>query len=455
MNIRKILKILLLAVSVIISCVKTTDKVYATSGSTSLYASSSSVTVGNNVNVTLSVSGDSPVMATIYVYYNSSYLQYVSCTSGDYNSGNGKAMFDTYPNTSGSMTITFKTIGVGTTTVSASVSEFIDYDGASVSGYSGSLSTNITINQIPSGGGGNEGGGGGGGGGSYTPSLSRDATLNKITIDGYDLEPGFSSDVTEYKVYVPRGTESLDISATKSSSKATVSSIDGSVKPGWNEIDVKVTAEDDDYTKTYTLNVYVDEEPTVFYSLNEQQLGVVKNLDKVEIYPEHEASDIKVGDNDLTIFNWKAYDIIYLEDANMARDFYIYDKSTDTVLGKYVPIEINERKFVVSDIKYEEFTDLEEFFEPDKVRIGEELTLDGWKYKDPLLKEFKLIYLGDENGEKKLYRYDAGENTLQRYVVPTVEEVIDYKPYIYLSAAVSGLATLLFALIALGRKKTN
>ena len=454
MNIRKILKVLLLAFCVMLSCIRTADVVHATSGSTGLYASSSSVTVGNNVDVTLSVSGDSPVMATIYVYYNSSYLQYVSCSSGDYNSGNGKAMFDTYPNNSGSMTITFKTIGVGTTTVSASVSEFIDYDGASVSGYSGSLSTSITINQIPSGGGGSDSPGGGGGG-SYTPSLSRDATLNRITIEGYDLEPEFSSDVTEYKVYVPRGTESLDISATKSSSKATVSSIDGSVKPGWNEIDVNVTAEDEDYTKTYTLNVYVDEEPTVFYTLNEQQLGVVKNLDKVEIYPEHEASDITADGNALTIFSWKAYDIIYLEDANMERDFYVYDKNTNTVLGRYVPIEINERKFVVSDIKYEEFPDLEEFFEPDKVRIGEELVLDGWKYKDPLLSEFKLIYLGDENGEKKLYRYDAGEGTLQRYVVPTVEEVIDYKPYIYLSAAVSGLATLLFALIALGRKKTN
>ena len=451
---KKVIKILLMTLCIVLGSLHTYENVYATSGSTSLYASSSSVTVGNNVNVTLSVSGDSPVMATIMVYYNSSYLQYVSCTSGDYNPGNGRAMFDTYPNNSGSMTITFKTIGVGSTTVSASVSEFIDYDGGSVSGYSGSLSTTITINQIPSGGG-ETGGGGGGGGGSYTPSLSRDATLNKITIDGYDLEPGFSSDVTEYKVYVPRGTESLDISATKSSSKATVSSIDGSVKPGWNEIDVKVTAEDDDYTKTYKLNVYVDEEPTVFYSLNEQQLGVVKNLDKVEIYPDHEAKDITVEGNKLTIYNWNAYNVIYLEDAAQQRDFYIYDEKTNTVLGKYVPVEITGRKFVVSDIKYEEFPDLEEFFEPAKAVINENLTLDGWKYKDPLLSDFKLIYLGDENGEKKLYRYDEGEQTLQRYVVPTVEEVIDYKPYIFMSAAVSGLATLLFALIALGRKKTN
>ena len=55
----------------------------------------------------------------------------------------------------------------------------------------------------------------------------------------------------------------------------------------------------------------------------------------------------------------------------------------------------------------------------------------------------------------KLYTIDLTEQTLQRYVVPEVEEVIDYKPYIFFSAAVAGAVTLLLAFIAIGRKKTN
>lgn len=451
---KKLLKITLLSLCLIMSCIHSFDEVKATSGSTSLWASSSSVTVGDTVSVTLSVSADGPVLAQCQIYYNSGYLQFSSSSSGDYNPNTGTVVIDTYPNSSGSVTVTFKTIGVGTTTVSASINEFIDYDGANVSGYSGSLSTSITINQTGGGG----GGGGGGGSGGYTPvtpTKSKDATLSDITIDGFEIEPGFSSDVYDYKVYVPRGTESLDISADKSSSKASVSSIDGSVEPGWNEINIKVTAEDDDYTRTYTLNVYVDEEPTVFYTLNDQQLGVVKNLDKVAIYPEHEARDLEIEGNKLTVFNWKAYDVIYLEDSEQNRDFYLYSEHDNTVIGKYRPVEIVGRKFIQPDVVYENFPDLAELFEPAKVRIGDDIEMDGWQYKDPQLYDFKLIYLGDENGEMKLYTIDLTEQTLQRYVVPEVEEVIDYKPYIFFSAAVAGAVTLLLAFIAIGRKKTN
>ena len=144
---KKLLKITLLSLCLIMSCIHSFDEVKATSGSTSLWSSSSSVTVGDTVSVTLSVSADGPVLAQCQIYYNSGYLQFSSSSSGDYNPNTGTVVIDTYPNSSGSVTVTFKTIGVGTTTVSASINEFIDYDGANVSGYSGSLSTSITINQ--------------------------------------------------------------------------------------------------------------------------------------------------------------------------------------------------------------------------------------------------------------------------------------------------------------------
>ena len=448
---KKIIKVALLTLCLVMSCFNSVDRVRAISGSTSMWASASSVTVGDTVSVTVYVSAEGPAIAQLQLYYNSGYLQYSGSSSSDYNPGNGYMVIDTYPNSSASITVTFRTIGVGTTTVSASVLGFIDYDdGYNITGYSSSLSTSITINQT--------GGGGGGGGGGYTPvtpTKSIDASLSSITVSGFDIEPGFSSDVYNYKIYVPRGTESISISADKSSSTASVSSIDGSLVPGWNEININVTAEDTDYTSTYTLNVYVDEEPTVFYTLNDQQLGVVKNLDKVEVYPEHEARDLEIEGNKITVFKWKAYDVIYLEDSEQNRDFYLYSEHDNTVIGKYRPVEIVGRKFVQPDVLYENFPDLEELFEPAKVRISDDIEMDGWQYKDPQLYDFKLIYLGDENGEMKLYTIDLTEQTLQRYVVPEVEEVIDYKPYIFFSAAVAGAVTLLLAFIAIGRKKTN
>ena len=70
------------------------------------------------------------------------------------------------------------------------------------------------------------------------------------------------------------------------------------------------------------------------------------------------------------------------------------------------------------------------------------------------MRDFKLLYLTDEKGKTGLYRYDLREETLQRYAEPTPPEPeIDLKPYIYLSAAISGAITLLFAMMVIAKKE--
>ena len=97
---------------------------------------------------------------------------------------------------------------------------------------------------------------------------------------------------------------------------------------------------------------------------------------------------------------------------------------------------------------------MEDRYIPEKVRISEEETVDGWGFKEGNLTDFKLVHLTDDKGESQLYKLDTKEGSLQRYVIPE-EPAPSLLPYIYLSGTVAGLVTLVFALILLGRKEEN
>ncbi len=83
------------------------------------------------------------------------------------------------------------------------------------------------------------------------------ADLENLVVAGYDLEPSFNSDKTQYTVDVPYEVSSVEITATKADDNAAVK-ITGpadNLAVGTNEISVEVTAEDQETTKTYTITI--------------------------------------------------------------------------------------------------------------------------------------------------------------------------------------------------------
>ena len=443
-------RILLIVLLTVVSIAKA-DTVMAddVSGSASVYASASSVQVGNNVTVTVSISCSGGSIAKIRLNYNSNYLQFVS-SNGDYNGGT--FLIDTNTGSSGSQSFTFKTLAAGSTSVSISVIEWESYRYSRVN-YNSSASTNISIytpsvTPTPS-----PGGGGGGGGSSYTtpvkPVLSSDASLAEIKLENLELEPKFSSNVTDYTIYLPKGTEKLDLKAIASSGKATVGDIDTTLKEGWNEIKITCTAEDKT-TKTYTIKAYVEENPTVFYDLKEQKLGVVKNLDKVE-NEKFEKVEQEINGETITVFTGEYFKLLYLEDENEEKAYYLYDDKENKITGLYKPFVFDGKNYLVKDVDYTEFAYMDDLYDQQKVKIGDE-EVNGWAFREGNLKDFKLVYLTDEKGGNQLYKMDIREQTLQRFVIPEQPEP-SLLPYIYLSGCVAGLVTLLFALALLAKKE--
>ena len=87
---------------------------------------------------------------------------------------------------------------------------------------------------------------------NYIPSS--DNSLAGISVEGFLLSPGFSTDHTQYVIWLPYETETVSVSATANDSKADVEvrGGDGLVAGADNEIQVICTAEDGS-AKVYTV----------------------------------------------------------------------------------------------------------------------------------------------------------------------------------------------------------
>ena len=438
----KKIKVLLLTLLLIVTTMGNIDKVAASSGSVSMSTSASSITVGNTVTVTITFSCRNGIGgANFNLTYNTGYYTLKSTTlaSADYQNKNGviKVVYDPMTSSSSAtVKFVFTSKATGSSTFTLTTQKFYDYDIDDVTGYSDQISKKVTINKkqtTPS------------GGSSTTPTLSSDNTLSSIAIEGFQLDPQFSSDLLEYKIYLPKGTEKLNITAKPSSSKATVGTINGAVKEGWNEIKITCTAENKAY-KTYVINAYVEETPTVIYQLNGEDVGVVKNLDNLEPLANSEKEEIKLSEEETIIaFKWYGYQLLYLENSKGEKDYYIYDKTNNNITSKFVMVELDNRTFVINDINYEDYSLDENTFKKENITLNETVTVKGWGYNDVLMNDYKIVVLGNENGQYLLYRYDRKDNTVMRYQEPAVEteEKDPMQVYVIGMSAVSGILALL------------
>ena len=91
----------------------------------------------------------------------------------------------------------------------------------------------------------------------YDLTLNNDATLATLTVSEGTLTPIFDSDTLNYNVIVGYDIDTIEINATATHPNAIVSGT--GIYPlslGNNSFDIVVTAEDNSYTQTYTVNVY-------------------------------------------------------------------------------------------------------------------------------------------------------------------------------------------------------
>lgn len=303
-------------------------------------------------------------------------------------------------------TVTFKAKKVGKATITVRAIDLADSTGKEITG-----SKTITINVIEK---------------KVYSSINN---LKSLTVDNYDLLPKFDSSTTNYNVIVPKGTEKVNIKAEVEDSKSSLAGIgEKSVTEGMNKFDLIVTAENGS-SKTYTLNIEVEEEP-IIVNMNKQDYSIVK---KEEVLPQvssyYSLTKINynyVVDGEKIEYELPAYysevtkyTLMGLKDEKGNIELYIYDKKTNkfTLYKEY-----NFGNIVLYKTDTPKDAILDDMIKT-KVKINEE-ELESYQFTEG--SDYHLLYgINVNTGNEGWFMYDSKENTLQRYDIDDISKLID------------------------------
>lgn len=246
------------------------------------------------------------------------------------------------------------------------------------------------------------------------PQKSANNALASLTVSAGELTPAFDPSVTDYTLSLPLNSDKLTLTAAPSDSKATVQG-DGEValQGGVNTLSVLVTAENGD-VRTYTITVKVAQAPTLFFDFAGQKLGVVKDVEEVTPPAGFTAAEpISHGGDLLPVWTDASGEktLVYLVDESAVTGFYLYSE-TGGVLSPYLPLADGALPYVYTGL-------------PADASAPAGLAactvdafgraINGWKYNDPALQGFYVLYLMDADGIYGYYTYDSAKDTLQRF----------------------------------------
>lgn len=273
--------------------------------------------------------------------------------------------------------------------------------------------------------------------------------LSSLTVDKGELSPTFDPNITDYTVELDYDVDTINIEAA--CQDLTASIIEGlgvhELNEGDNGIVVGVRAEDGS-VRNYTINAKVAEAPKVTIKYNNEDYTIVSKYKDVTIPETFEETTLKINEQEVKALKSEKYQLtlLYLNKGEENK-FYLYDEESSEVLGEFRTLSFNGKIYVVYPIDAKMQNQDHMIFT--KVKIGEE-EYDGWIYEDEKQKDFYVVYLVNDLGEKAFYRYDSVENSLQRLgseIIP-VEEETENNNYIYY--IVVGIGVLVIAAIGYG-----
>lgn len=240
---------------------------------------------------------------------------------------------------------------------------------------------------------------------TVTDKRSSNNNLVSLKVDKGALAPDFNKNVTEYNLNLPKDVTEINIEAKAEDAKAKLSGAGKiSLKPGENTVTISVTAENTS-KKNYILHIYLEEEPEIYLNFQEQKIGIVKNLSKVETPEGFTKEDIVIDGKETTLFVNEKISLIYGVDEKLVSSFYLYDKENNKVLGKVTFLAINGKTYYAVDSKKEN---------GEKVKVSiNDTEIEAYKFLES--ENYYLISIIDSNGDIKDYLYEKTEQTMQLY----------------------------------------
>ena len=395
-------------------------------GGISAYASSAkisfsdpSATVGQefSVNVKISSQDGNLGASDVVLSYDPSVIEFVSGNNASGGAGSVRLVgtMDSNSTKAFSYTLKFKAVQAGNTSISVGSYEVYDSDAQAVTvSKTGTASVKV---KAPA-------------------TSSAEAALSSLKISPGTLSPAFSPNVTSYTAQVGASVDKLAVSASAKDSKAKVLvSGDSGLKVGANIVVCKVTAEDGQTTKSYTITVNkldtvdvpseaetgaeteaVGTTPVVTNGLDVEIDGVsytVATEFDASLLPEgYTQSTCTYGGSEVQCGNGNDLTLLYLQGADGNGAFYIYIPESG-VLSPYVTIDVTAKSILV--LPPDESVQIPDGFMETTIQLNGTYKVQGWVWKSDEQQKYCVVYGMNESGEKSLYRYDIAEKTFQRY----------------------------------------
>ena len=427
---RKI-KVILISLFCLLVIPKT---VFAASGKINV-SGTSTVVVGNNVTVTVTLSSSTLIGSwEMSLNYDKNYLQLRSATS----ESNGIRMAASTATgvKSKSYTFTFKTLKKGSTSVS--VGGYLAYAYADLSEIS--LSSNSKkINIITQ--------------AELEASYSKNNNLASLGVEGFTLTPEFNANTLEYSVIVPEDTKEVNLTGTVQDKKASITGIGvQQVNQGNNKFLVTVKAENGS-EKTYTINVEVKDENPIEVIVGDKKYTVVKIKENLPIASLYNEYSIKINEFDIPAYknDYTGLVLVGLKDTEGNISLFIYDDENNSYKGYN---ELKSSQITIYPLKPEENI---EGYKKGNVKI-QDIDVEGFYLNED--SDFFVIYgVNVETGDKGFYMYDKKMQTLIKYndeLSSLLSEKIKLYTYIiigFISLSVVMLIIIIVLVCKKGKKK--
>lgn len=427
----KKIKVILISLFCLLVIPKT---VFAASGKINV-SGTSTVVVGNNVTVTVTLSSSTLIGSwEMSLNYDKNYLQLRSATS----ESNGIRMAASTATgvKSKSYTFTFKTLKKGSTSVS--VGGYLAYAYADLSEIS--LSSNSKkINIITQ--------------AELEASYSKNNNLASLGVEGFTLTPEFNANTLEYSVTVPEDTKNVNITGTVQDKKASINGVGvHDVNQGNNKFLVTVKAENGS-EKTYTINVDVKDENPIEVTVGDKKYTVVKIKENLPIASLYNEYSIKINEFDIPAYknDYTGLVLVGLKDTDGNISLFIYDDENNSY-KEYN--ELKSSQITIYPLKPEEDV---EGYKKGNVKI-QDIDVEGFYLNED--SDFFVIYgVNVETGDKGFYMYDKKMQTLIKYndeLSSLLSEKIKLYTYIiigFISLSVVMLIIIIVLVCKKGKKK--
>lgn len=363
----------------------------AATASISVSANTKTVKVGNTVKVTVKVSSSDLGSWEYCISYDSSILKLTSSTA-DASTCVKAGVVSSLGQTTSSETFTFKALKSGSSKVtvkSYAVYAYSDEKPMSTSAGSVTIKTQTQA--------------------EIDASLSKNAYLSGITVGEYQLNPEFDKETYEYNIEVENEVESVDVSATKDDSSASVSGT-GTINlvEGNNRVELLVTAEKGN-TLTYVVNIYRKELDPIAVTIDGFDYTIVRQVESLPLYETFQQTTVDYDGTEIPALYSEitGYTLIGVKDNEGNVTMYIYDSK---ITDRYE--EVKSGSLVIYPLA---LPDNDKFANYQRKSID----FNGYEIEGFMLGDDSsqaIIYAQNiETGDIRYYTYDLEEKTVQRY----------------------------------------